>query len=106
MRAWEFVENKKHVPRTGTSGATDAKFLRAAGIPTARLGMPRRNGRERKSAQPIFYGDQQHRRHETTDQVFGVRRHRHLYTGAARSYEYSCGFELGVNLRSSVCHGI
>jgi acetylornithine deacetylase/succinyl-diaminopimelate desuccinylase-like protein len=41
MRAWEFVENKKHRPRTGTSGATDANILRAAGIPTARLGMPR-----------------------------------------------------------------
>jgi acetylornithine deacetylase/succinyl-diaminopimelate desuccinylase-like protein len=42
MRAWEFVERKKHSPRTGTSGATDANILRAAGIPTARLGMPRR----------------------------------------------------------------
>jgi acetylornithine deacetylase/succinyl-diaminopimelate desuccinylase-like protein len=42
VRAWEFVENKKHQPRTGTSGATDANILRAAGIPTARLGMPRR----------------------------------------------------------------
>jgi len=41
MRAWEFVERKKHTPRTGTSGATDANILRAAGIPTARLGMPR-----------------------------------------------------------------
>jgi acetylornithine deacetylase/succinyl-diaminopimelate desuccinylase-like protein len=41
MRAWEFVENKKHQPRTGTSGATDANILRGAGIPTARLGMPR-----------------------------------------------------------------
>jgi acetylornithine deacetylase/succinyl-diaminopimelate desuccinylase-like protein len=41
MRAWEFVENKKHAPRTATSGATDANILRAAGIPTARLGMPR-----------------------------------------------------------------
>ena len=41
VRAWEFVEQKKHSPRTGTSGATDANILRAAGIPTARLGMPR-----------------------------------------------------------------
>jgi acetylornithine deacetylase/succinyl-diaminopimelate desuccinylase-like protein len=41
MRAWEFVERKKHSPRTATSGATDANILRAAGIPTARLGMPR-----------------------------------------------------------------
>jgi len=44
VRAWEFVENKKHTPRTGTSGATDANILRAAGIPTARLGMPRLAG--------------------------------------------------------------
>jgi acetylornithine deacetylase/succinyl-diaminopimelate desuccinylase-like protein len=41
MRAWEFVENKKHSARIKTSGATDANILRAAGIPTARLGMPR-----------------------------------------------------------------
>ncbi|MGH7817627.1 MAG: M20 family metallopeptidase [Candidatus Binatia bacterium] len=41
VRAWEFVENRKHMPRTRTSGATDANILRAAGIPTARLGMPR-----------------------------------------------------------------
>ena len=50
MRAWEFVESKKHMPRTGTSGATDANILRAAGIPTARLGMPRpaaANGKQR-----------------------------------------------------------
>ena len=44
MRAWEFVERKKHSPRNGTSGATDANILRAAGIPTARLGMPRLKG--------------------------------------------------------------
>lgn len=48
MRAWEFVENKKHVPRTGTSGATDANILRGAGIPTARLGMPRPKGANEK----------------------------------------------------------
>ena len=41
MRAWEYVEGKKHTPRQGTSGATDANILRAGGIPTARLGMPR-----------------------------------------------------------------
>jgi acetylornithine deacetylase/succinyl-diaminopimelate desuccinylase-like protein len=41
VRAWQFVERKTHSPRTGTSGATDANILRAAGIPTARLGMPR-----------------------------------------------------------------
>jgi acetylornithine deacetylase/succinyl-diaminopimelate desuccinylase-like protein len=44
VRAWEFVERKKHSPRNGTSGATDANILRAAGIPTARLGMPRLKG--------------------------------------------------------------
>ena len=41
IRAWEYVEKKKHMPRTGTSGATDANILRSHGIPTARLGMPR-----------------------------------------------------------------
>jgi acetylornithine deacetylase/succinyl-diaminopimelate desuccinylase-like protein len=41
MRAWEYVERTKHTPRQGTSGATDANILRAWGIPTARLGMPR-----------------------------------------------------------------
>ena len=41
VRAWEFVEKQKHKPRSGTSGATDANILRGAGIPTARLGMPR-----------------------------------------------------------------
>lgn len=41
MRAWEYVEKKKHTPRTGTSGATDANILRLWGVPTARLGMPR-----------------------------------------------------------------
>src|SRR5262249_54351631 len=44
MRAWEYVEEKQHAPRTGTSGATDANILRSRGIPTARLGMPRRLG--------------------------------------------------------------
>lgn len=44
VRSWEFVEGKKHAPRTGTSGATDANILRAAGIPTARIGMPRHTG--------------------------------------------------------------
>ena len=41
MRAWEHVEGRSHVPRTGTSGATDANVLRQWGVPTARLGMPR-----------------------------------------------------------------
>lgn len=47
-RAWELVENKKHQPRTGTSGATDANILRSRGIPTARLGMPRPQGASAK----------------------------------------------------------
>lgn len=41
MRAWQYVEKRPHVPRVKTSGATDANILRARGIPTARLGMPR-----------------------------------------------------------------
>ena len=41
VRAWEFIENQEHKSRSGTSGATDANILRAAGIPTARIGMPR-----------------------------------------------------------------
>lgn len=41
MRAWEDREGRPHVPRLGTSGATDAAILRGRGIPTARLGMPR-----------------------------------------------------------------
>jgi acetylornithine deacetylase/succinyl-diaminopimelate desuccinylase-like protein len=40
MRAWEAVAGRPHVPRVGTSGATDAVILRGAGIPTARLGLP------------------------------------------------------------------
>jgi acetylornithine deacetylase/succinyl-diaminopimelate desuccinylase-like protein len=40
IRAWEWVEGKKHQPIAGTSGATDANILRGWGIPTARLGMP------------------------------------------------------------------
>jgi acetylornithine deacetylase/succinyl-diaminopimelate desuccinylase-like protein len=41
MRAWEHREGRPHTPITGTSGATDAAILRARGIPTARLGLPR-----------------------------------------------------------------
>jgi acetylornithine deacetylase/succinyl-diaminopimelate desuccinylase-like protein len=39
IKAWELVEGRPHVPRTGTSGATDANILRAHGVPTARIGM-------------------------------------------------------------------
>jgi len=41
IRAWEAVESCAHAPIVGTSGATDAAILRAHGLPTARLGMPR-----------------------------------------------------------------
>ena len=41
IRAWESRTGRQHVPITGTSGVTDASILRAAGIPTARIGMPR-----------------------------------------------------------------
>lgn len=40
MRAWEYVEKKKHPSGMRHSGATDANTLRRWGIPTARLGMP------------------------------------------------------------------
>lgn len=40
VHAWEAVTGKRHVPRTSTSGATDANILRGRGIPTARVGMP------------------------------------------------------------------
>jgi acetylornithine deacetylase/succinyl-diaminopimelate desuccinylase-like protein len=41
VAAWEEVEGRPHVDVLGTSGATDANILRAAGIPTARIGMPK-----------------------------------------------------------------
>jgi hypothetical protein len=53
MRAWEYVEKKKHTPRKGTSGATDANILRSRGIPTARLGMPRLKNSS-KEQRPVF----------------------------------------------------
>jgi acetylornithine deacetylase/succinyl-diaminopimelate desuccinylase-like protein len=40
IRAWELATGLQHGFRTGTSGATDANILRAAGVPTARIGMP------------------------------------------------------------------
>ena len=85
MRAWEFVEKQKHLPRTGTSGATDANILRAAGIPTARLGMPRRTTANRESAQPSFRWRPATCRHETAYQMFDLCSHRYLHAGAARS---------------------
>lgn len=40
IRAFELVEGRPHEPRTNTSGV-DADVLRASGIPTARIGLPR-----------------------------------------------------------------
>jgi acetylornithine deacetylase/succinyl-diaminopimelate desuccinylase-like protein len=39
LRAWEYVEQRKHVPWRDFSGVTDWCVLQAWGIPTARLGM-------------------------------------------------------------------
>ncbi|MCA2221919.1 M20 family metallopeptidase [Nonomuraea aurantiaca] len=41
VRAWESVAVRPHEPIDGNSGATDANILRARGIPTARVGMPK-----------------------------------------------------------------
>jgi acetylornithine deacetylase/succinyl-diaminopimelate desuccinylase-like protein len=41
IRGWEALEGKPHVAEGNKSGATDANILRAWGIPTARIGMPR-----------------------------------------------------------------
>jgi acetylornithine deacetylase/succinyl-diaminopimelate desuccinylase-like protein len=44
VAAWEATYRRPHVPRTGTSGATDANILRGHGIPTARIGTPALGG--------------------------------------------------------------
>lgn len=41
VSAWERVAGKRHDPVPDNSGATDANILRARGIPTARVGMPK-----------------------------------------------------------------
>ncbi|TDO37373.1 M20 family metallopeptidase [Paractinoplanes brasiliensis] len=41
IRAWEAASGRPHTPIPGNSGATDANILRARGIPTARVGMPK-----------------------------------------------------------------
>jgi succinyl-diaminopimelate desuccinylase len=41
VAAWEAIEQKPHRPIPGLSGATDANILRAHGIPTARVGLPK-----------------------------------------------------------------
>lgn len=44
IRSWEAVSGRiSHVPLQNTSGATDANILRAHGIPTARVGLPKAN---------------------------------------------------------------
>jgi acetylornithine deacetylase/succinyl-diaminopimelate desuccinylase-like protein len=41
IEAWERASGKPHEPVPDNSGATDANILRARGIPTARVGMPK-----------------------------------------------------------------
>ena len=41
IRVWENLHNRTHEPFTHMSGATDANILRAHGIPTARIGLPK-----------------------------------------------------------------
>ena len=40
IRAWEAREGKEHAAPGGASGASDAGLIRAAGVETARLGLP------------------------------------------------------------------
>lgn len=41
IEAWEAIEHRPHVPVAGLSGGTDANILRAHGVPTARIGLPK-----------------------------------------------------------------
>ena len=41
IRAWESLTGRPHEPIAGLSGASDANILRAAGVPTARVGLPK-----------------------------------------------------------------
>jgi acetylornithine deacetylase/succinyl-diaminopimelate desuccinylase-like protein len=41
IRCWESLEHRAHTPIAGLSGATDANILRAHGVPTARVGLPK-----------------------------------------------------------------
>jgi acetylornithine deacetylase/succinyl-diaminopimelate desuccinylase-like protein len=50
IRAWEARRGRSHQPTRGSSGVTDASILRAAGIPTARVGPPP------SSTQPVHAG--------------------------------------------------
>ena len=41
IAAWEDLEGRPHAPIPRLSGATDANILRARGVPTARIGLPK-----------------------------------------------------------------
>jgi acetylornithine deacetylase/succinyl-diaminopimelate desuccinylase-like protein len=41
IAAWEQLTDREHQPIAGLSGATDANILRAEGVPTARVGLPK-----------------------------------------------------------------
>ena len=41
IAAWEQLNDRDHQPIAGLSGATDANILRMAGVPTARVGLPK-----------------------------------------------------------------
>ena len=41
IKAWENETGRSHQPIRGLSGATDANILRAGGVPTARIGLPK-----------------------------------------------------------------
>ena len=41
VKSWEAETGRLHQPIRGLSGATDANILRASGIPTARVGLPK-----------------------------------------------------------------
>lgn len=46
VAAWEAIAGSSHEPQTGMSGATDANILRARGIDTVRVGMPKAADRD------------------------------------------------------------
>ncbi|MBV2149825.1 peptidase dimerization domain-containing protein [Sphingobium sp. AS12] len=41
IAGWEEIEGRAHTATPGLSGATDANILRAHGVPTARIGLPK-----------------------------------------------------------------
>jgi acetylornithine deacetylase/succinyl-diaminopimelate desuccinylase-like protein len=41
VRAWEAIEGRPHEARSAAAGVTDALVLRRAGIPTAKIGLPK-----------------------------------------------------------------